>query len=292
MMQAMGAAVSGLQAEQTWLNTTANNLANLDTIGYKSQETSFDDELSQTLQGGSSATNTNGGSNPEQVGLGVAVGSIQNDMGEGSDETTGNTLDLAIQTANGFFQVATPSPTSGSTASDPVLTGATVDYTRAGNFTTNSEGYLVTQSGQYVVGVTADANGNPTTTQTTIQIPSDAENPAVGSNGQVTYTDPTTGDQVTAGYIQLANFANDAGLSRDGGSLWSATAASGTTATLGTPGQNGMGTIASGELESSNVDMATEFSNMIEAQNGYEADSKVITTADQMLQALVAMPQG
>jgi flagellar hook protein FlgE len=282
MMEAMGAAISGLEAQQTLLNTTANNLANVNTIGYKSQTTVFADELSQTLAGGSSATANNGGSNPKQVGLGVQVGAIENNMGQGSTQTTGNTYDVMIQ-GNGYFQVAGSTDLTGGTdaAGDsgaPTLDTSNVSYTRAGDFRVNANGYLTTQGGQYVVGTAA-----------AIKIPTDATDVAIATNGQVTYTE--SGTQKTAGYLQLANFPNDAGLSRAGDSMWTATSASGTPST-GTPSQGGFGTTTAGELEQSNVDMAAEFSNMIDAQNGYEADSKVITTADQMLQALVAMPQG
>lgn len=288
MMEAMGAAISGLEAQQTMLNTTANNLANVDTVGYKSQTTVFADELSQTLAGGSSATPNNGGTDPKQVGLGVQVGAIENNMGQGSTQTTGNTYDVMIQ-GNGYFQVAGSTDLTGGTdaAGDsgaPTLDTSNVSYTRAGDFTVNSSGYLITQGGQYVVGAASAGDGG---TAAAIKVPTDATEVAIGTNGQVTYTEG--GTQKTAGYLQLANFPNDAGLNRAGGSMWTATSASGTP-TTGTPAQGGFGTTTSGELEQSNVDMAEEFSNMIDAQNGYEADSKVITTADQMLQALVAMP--
>ena len=287
MMEAMGSAISGLEAQQTMLNTTANNLANVDTIGYKSQTTSFVDELSQTLQGGSAATTFNGGSNPQQVGLGVQVGAIENNMGQGAPQTTGNPLDVAIQSASGFFEVANSTAVTGAGA--PTLDTAGMQYTRAGNFNLNSNGYLTTQSGQYVVGEGVDANGNPNGKQQALQIPQGGTNVAIANNGQVTYTN-SAGAQATAGFLELANFPNQAGLSRDGGSLWSATPASGTP-TTGTPDTPGFGSTVSGELEQSNVDMATEFSNMIDAQNGYEADSKVITTGSQMLQSLNQMVQ-
>jgi flagellar hook protein FlgE len=310
MMEAMGAAISGLEAQQTMLNTTASNLANVDTVGYKSQGTSFVDALSQTIAGGSSQTAQNAGSDPEQVGLGVSVGAIENNMSQGSDESTGIATDLAIQ-GNGFFQVAASTASTGGASTNdvnstppgtsaPELNTNAIQYTRAGNFQVSPAGYLTTQSGQYVVGVPADPSTgepqNPTSggqnTQGTlpIQIPSDASDVAIGNNGEVTYSEG--GTQKVAGYIQIANFNNDAGLSRDGGSLWSATTASGAATTFDVPGGSGLGSVQSGELESSNVDMATEFANMIDAQNGYEADSKVITTADQMLQTLVQMPTG
>jgi flagellar hook protein FlgE len=313
MMEAMGAAISGLEAQQTMLNTTASNLANVDTIGYKSQGTSFVDALSQTIAGGSSQTAQNAGTDPEQVGLGVSIGAIENNMSQGADQSTGIATDLAIQ-GQGFFQVAnSTAQTGGSNAeqltggdggpgaggTNPVLTASSspevdatsISYTRAGNFKVSAQGYLVTQGGQYVLGqagpASAAAVSSSSNTGAPIQIPTGATDVAISSTGQVTYSYNNT--QYTAGYLQMATFNNNAGLSRDGDSLWSATTASGA-ASVATPGVGGIGALQSGELESSNVDMATEFANMIDAQNGYEADSKVITTANQMLQTLVQMP--
>lgn len=309
MMEAMGAAISGLEAQQTMLNTTASNLANVDTIGYKSQGTSFVDALAQTIAGGSSQTQQNAGSDPEQVGLGVSVGAIENNMSQGADQSTGIATDLAIQ-GQGFFQVANSLASTGganaeqgtggdggptgvlSTNGSPTIDATSIAYTRAGNFKVSSQGYLVTQGGQYVLGQTGPASGasasSSSNTGVPIQIPTGATDVAISSTGEVTYSFNNT--QYTAGYVQMATFNNNAGLSRDGDSLWSATTASGT-ASVATPGVGGIGSLQSGQLESSNVDMATEFANMIDAQNGYEADSKVITTADHMLQTLVQMPQ-
>jgi flagellar hook protein FlgE len=308
MMEAMGAAISGLEAQQTMLNTTASNLANVDTIGYKSQGTSFVDALSQTIAGGSSQTAQNAGSDPEQVGLGVSVGAIENNMSQGSDQSTGIATDLAIQ-GDGFFQIANSTAATGGpnaeqgTGGDggptgvltangsPTVDPTSIGYTRAGNFQVSSQGYLVTQGGQYVLGqagpATAAAASSSSNTGVPIQIPSGSTDVAISSTGEVTYSYNNT--QYTAGYVQMATFNNNAGLSRDGDSMWSATTASGTSS-VATPGVGGIGSLQSGELESSNVDMATEFANMIDAQNGYEADSKVITTANQMLQTLVQMP--
>ncbi len=308
MMEAMGAAISGLEAQQTMLNTTASNLANVDTIGYKSQGTSFVDALSQTIAGGSSQTAQNAGSDPEQVGLGVSVGAIENNMSQGSDQSTGIATDLAIQ-GQGFFQVANSTAATGgpnaeqgtggdggptgvlTTNGSPTVDPTSIAYTRAGNFQVSSQGYLVTQGGQYVLGqagpATAASASSSSNTGVPIQIPTGSTDVAISSTGEVTYSYNNT--QYTAGYVQMATFNNNAGLSRDGDSTWSATTASGT-ASVATPGVGGVGSLQSGELESSNVDMATEFANMIDAQNGYEADSKVITTANQMLQTLVQMP--
>ena len=334
MMPAMNAAISGLEAHQTMLDVVSNNLANVDTIGYKGQRTTFVDELSQTLSPGSGVVGGNSGSNPKQVGLGVEVGSIDNVMSTGSVQTTGNPLDIAIQ-GDGFLRVANgipgggAVPTPGTEQTYPIGAGNqtnTPQFTRAGNLTINPAGFLCTQSGQYVVGnataprtsvappagsppgtnptytyASATTAGSPST-PTYINIPPGSTNVAIGQDGAVTYTDqsppvapaltnPLNGMQVTAGYLTLATFPNEAGLTRDGGSLWSASQNSGT-ATIGIPsaaGTGGFGSTLSGSLEMSNVDMATEFTNMITAERGYQANSRVITVADTMLQTVVQM---
>lgn len=286
MMRAMYSAISGLEAHQTMLDVTANNLANVDTIGYKAQRTTFVAELSQLMSAGTGQTAANGGTNPEQVGLGTQVGSIDNIMSAGSLASTGNPLDVAIQ-GDGFLVVGSGTP--GSTPTQGLPT--TYEYTRAGNLTTDASGYLTTASGQYVMGSTT-SGGQP---NTYIQIPPGSSNVAIGQDGSVTYTDnnpssPTYQTTVTAGYVSMASFPNEAGLTRLAGSNWAPSANSGAAA-YGTPNTGafaGSQTI-SGELEQSNVDMATEFTNMIAAERGYQANSRVITTADQMLQTLVQM---
>jgi flagellar hook protein FlgE len=285
----MYAAISGLEAHQTMLDVTANNLANVDTIGYKAARTTFVDELSQVMSAGSGQTGGNGGTNPMEVGLGAQVGSIDQIMSAGSLQSTGNPLDVAIQ-GDGFLVVGSGTPGATPTAGVPAPT--TMEFTRAGNLTTDSQGYLTTASGQYVFGSTTSGG---TTPNTYIQIPPGSTNVAIGQDGSVTYTDnnpasATYQQTVTAGYLSLASFPNAAGLTRLAGSDWTTSANSGA-ATFGTPNAgsfSGSQTI-SGVLEQSNVDMATEFTNMIEAERGYQANSRVITTADQMLQTLVQM---
>jgi flagellar hook protein FlgE len=293
MMPAMYAAISGLEVHQTMLDVTANNLANVDTIGYKAQRTTFVDELAQTISGGSGKTVDNGGTNPRQIGLGVQLGSIDSMMQMGSLQSTSNPLDVAIQ-GDGFLRVGQSDGSS--TSAVP----ATIQYTRAGNLTTDPNGYLTTQSGLYVIGKNAIASGtgtsttySPGTADTLIQIPQPSTQVSIGQDGGVSYVDgsktsPTYGQRVTAGYLSLATFPNAAGLERDGGSLWSQGANSGAPS-VGTPDTGTWGQTISGSLEMSNVDLATEFTNMITAQRGYEANSKVITTADQMLQNVTQM---
>ncbi|MBV9606587.1 MAG: flagellar hook-basal body complex protein [Solirubrobacterales bacterium] len=297
----MYAAISGLDAHQTMLDVTANNLANVDTVGYKSQTTVFADQLSQLVAAGTGPNGFSAGTNPTQVGLGVKVGSINNNMTAGGVESTGNATDVAIQ-GDGFLQVANGAPSS-LTATSPV-TGTAPQYTRAGDLTFNPQGFLCTQTGQYVLGYKAQANVgggySPVTTgtnpaQNAIYVPTGSTGIAVGQDGSVSYIDgnassPTYQQRVTAGYISLATFPNEAGLQRDGGSLWSATSSSGAVQ-IGQPGVGNMGQTISGELEQSNVDMGTEFTNMIEAERGYQANASTITTADQMMQTAVQMKQ-
>ena len=292
MMRGMYAAISGLEVHQTMLDVTANNLANVDTIGYKGQRTTFVDELSQMTRAATGPSATGAGTNPMQVGLGVELGSIDNEMSAGSLQSTGNPLDVAIQ-GDGFLQVANGSP--GATAPFTANLPANVQYTRAGNLTLNPNGFLTNQAGQYVMGSTAPS-GTAGAATTYINVPPGSTDVAVGQDGSVSYVDqqttsPTYQARVTAGYLSLAKFPNEAGLQRNGGSLWSATANSGAAAT-GTPSTAGFGNTISGTLEMSNVDLATQFTDMITAERGYQANARVITTADDMLQSVIQMKQG
>ncbi len=179
MMRGMYSAISGLEAHQTMLDVTANNLANVDTIGYKAQRTTFVDQLSENLSAATGPNGFNGGSNAKQVGLGVDVGSIDNLMGTGSQQTTGNALDVYIQ-GDGFLQVGNGAP--GTTAPYTSNLPSTVDYTRAGNLKLNSSGFLTTQSGQYVVGSTAPSSSS-SAAPTYINVPPGSTNLAIGQDG-------------------------------------------------------------------------------------------------------------
>jgi flagellar hook protein FlgE len=280
----MYAAISGLAVHQTMLDVTANNLSNVDTIGYKAQRTTFTDQLSQQLRAPTGSTQTGGGNNPVQVGLGVQLGSIDNLMGQGSMQTTGNTLDIAIQ-GDGFFQVG-----NGNAGANPPVLPASYQYTRAGNFTLNANGYLTTQNGEYVMGQANPGAASGANPVSYLKIPPGSSGVSVGLNGAVSYVD-TNGNTQTAGYLSLVSFPNEAGLSRAGGSLWNASPSSGAPMTTGSPQTGTLGSTISGALEQSNVDLATEFTNMITAERGFQANSRVISTADQMLQTVVQMGQ-
>jgi flagellar hook protein FlgE len=261
MMRGMFAAISGLRTHQVMLDVTANDLSNVNTLGYKSARTTFRDSLSQAQRGGAAAGAATGGSNAAQVGLGVQLGSIDNLMSSGAIQSTGNVLDLAIQ-GNGWFRVQSAG-------------GGEINYSRAGNFSTNAAGDLVTADGYYVL----DANN------ARINIAPGSTNIAIGQDGVVAFTDPA-GTRQTQGPISLATFANEAGLERASGNRWTAGANSGAE-NVGTPGVNGIGITMAGAVEMSNVDLAQQFTNMITAQRGFQASSRVISTADEMLSDLV-----
>jgi len=299
MLDGVFAAISGLEANQTMLNVTANNIANVNTVGYKEQGVSFSDALTQISRGASAATTSTGGVNPIQIGLGVQIAATNPVMGSGTLAPTGNPLDIAIE-GNGFFRVGNGAPP----AAAPYTTGVptTVDYTRAGNFTTDAAGFLTTQEGQYVIGrsATATTSGGvtsyaPSTTDTYLHIPPGSANVTIGTDGSVNYTDEapasaTFGQTVVAGYISLATFPNQQGLQRLGASDWAATSNSGAEA-VGTPGTLGYGQTIGGQLEQSNVDLASDMTSMVTAQNGYDANSRVIQTADAMLNQLMQVIQ-
>ena len=276
MMRGMFAAISGLRVHQIMLDVTANDIVNVNTVGFKAERTTFKDALSQTQRGASGPSASLGGTNPAQIGLGVQLNGIDNLMQSGAIQSTGNALDVAIQ-GDGFFRVASFSGGA---------FGAK-EYTRAGDFTRDTNGYLETPDGDYVVGFTLDpTTGTPTTTETRIQIPSDAKSVSIGSDGIVTVVD-SAGTVTKVAAITLAKFPNDAGLERVSGNKFRMSNNSGAEV-VGTPGDtNGLGTLAAGSLEMSNVDLAAEFTNMIEAQRGFQANGRVISTADQMLQDLV-----
>ena len=263
MMRGMFSAISGLKSHQVMLDVTANDIANVNTIGYKSARTTFSDSLNQMQRGGGAAGATTGGTNAAQIGLGVGLGSIDNLMQSGALQTTGSPLDLAIK-GEGFFRVK----------QDPA--GEVVEYTRAGNFTTNADGDLVTQDGYFVVG----EDGNK------INVPPGGTNVAVAQNGVVSYIPAGGGDRTPAGTLSISTFPNSAGLERVSGNRWAQGANSGAPAP-GQPGTGNLGSVIAGAIEMSNVELASTFTNMITAQRGFQANSRVISTSDEMLQDLV-----
>jgi flagellar basal-body rod protein FlgG len=255
MIRALYSASSGMQAQQFNLDTIANNLANVNTTGFKKMRVDFQDLLYQTVRA-PGAVAAQGTTIPTglQVGYGVRPVATQRMFSQGDFQQTDAPLDLVIE-GDGFFQVQRP---DGTTA-----------YTRSGSFKKDGTGRIVTSDG-YVL-------------QPNIVLPADAKNVTIGSDGTVsvvTSSNQTTAQQI--GTIQLATFINPAGLQSVGHSLYVPTQASGTAIT-GTPGTQGLGTIGQGFLELANVQVVDEMVAMITTQRAYEANSKAIQTADDML---------
>jgi flagellar basal-body rod protein FlgG len=262
MMKALFTAATGMKCQQSYIDVVANNLANVNTTGFKGSELNFQDMLYEhQVLPGTEATQNNEVPTGLDVGSGARIVSSTRDFAQGSlNQTTGN-LDMAIQ-GLGFFRVTMPD--------------GTLAYTRDGSFGLDGNGRLVTASGLPI----AD----------NISIPSNATSVTVSSAGQVYINTPGSTQQTLAGTLTLASFANPPGLNSLGGNLYAQTVASGT-ATIGNPGLNGVGTIQQGYLEGSNVDVVTELVRLITAQRAYEINSKAITTADKMLQESNALVQ-
>jgi flagellar basal-body rod protein FlgG len=256
MIRALWTAASGMQSQQTNVDVIANNLANVNTAGFKRSRPDFQDLLYQTLQSAGAMSNS-GSAYPTglSVGLGSRVVSTAKVFVQGNYKETQNPLDMLIE-GDGFFQVTTP-------------TGGTA-YTRAGSFRMDAEGRLVTSDGWLM---------NPAVT-----IPSNAKEITIGSDGTVSVLNGDTGTVDNVGTpIELVRFPNPAGLESGGNSLYYATPAAGTAIT-GVPGTLGMGAITQGFLEMSNVSVVEEMVNLIAGQRAYEVSSKAIQASDEMLQ--------
>jgi flagellar basal-body rod protein FlgG len=255
-MRALSIAATGMLAQQTNVEVIANNLANMNTTGYKTQRAEFQDLLYQNVERPGSATADTGAVLPAgiQIGVGVRTAAIYRVTGQGNLASTGNPYDMAIN-GKGYFHIQMPDGTDA--------------YTRAGGFALSPEGQLVTDKG-YVV-----APG--------IAIPQDALSITVNAVGQVQATTAGQATPQTLGQIELARFPNEGGLQALGDNLFQETAASGAVLT-GLPGSPGYGTLQQGFLETSNVNAVSEITDLITAQRAYEMNSKVISAADQMLQ--------
>jgi flagellar hook protein FlgE len=279
MLRGLYSAISGLKMHQSMLDVTANDIANVNTIGYKGSRTTFTDQLAQLQSAPTAPGVGSGGRNPGQIGLGVQFGSIDNLMGGGALQATSNVLDLAVQ-GDGWFRIKTAGPADPDTVAADA--GPADAYTRAGNFTRNAQGFLVTQNGGYLLG---SKDGAPAY----LKVPNGASNMTISATGEVTYVPEAGGARESAGSLTLAKFANEGGLERASTNLWRVSAASGTESPEGggLAGTNGLGSTISGVVEMSNVDLATEFTELISAQRGFQANSRVISTSDEMLTELV-----
>ncbi len=254
-MRALRTAASGMSAQQLNVEVISNNIANMNTVGFKRQRAEFQDLLYQNVERMGAQSSSRGTVVPTgiQIGAGVKAGSVYRITDQGSPTQTGGRYDLAID-GRGYFRVLLP---SGETA-----------FTRAGNFALNGEGQLVTDDGYAV--------------QPNISIPQDAVDVTISKSGQVQVITAGQTQPSIVGQLELASFFNEAGLEAIGDNLLMETAASGA-ANVGTPGDVGFGQLLHGYTEASNVDAVAEISALIIAQRAYEMNSKVITTADQML---------
>lgn len=283
MLKSLYSGVTGMKSQQTKMDVISNNIANVSTTGFKAGRVRFEDMISQTN------ANAQEGINAQQVGLGVQTGSIDTIMTGGSLQTTGRALDFGIENGDSsFFTVSGDG-------------GVNNSYTRDGGFYTDSDGNLVTSSGLSIMGYAANADNTGIAESKALKalnIPSEhptvkdpdgnpvkLQNYSVDNTGVITGT-YSDGNSYTLGQIALTSFSNPDGLEKAGGNLYVKTANSGEPV-LGKPGDAGYGKVQSGFLEMSNVDLANEFTEMIVTNRAYQANSRSITTSDQMLEELI-----
>lgn len=293
MLRSMFSAVSGLRSHQTMMDVTGNNIANVNTSGYKSQRTTFQETLTQLVRGGTQGqpggaggAGGAGGQNPLQVGLGVQVAATDLIFTQGASQVTGRATDVAIQ-GDGFFTVWGPNETT--------------YFARAGAFSWDSEGQLVTPNGERVLAYQTNAAGdvlpavpvgNPPQAVVTVN-PQEYTDVTIDSTGRVigrsTGANPgeTAGEAVVLFQLAMARFANTGGLERSGNGLFSPSLAAGDPIYGTAGGDEGHGGLQAGTLEMSNVDLAAEFTNLIMAQRGFQANARTISTSDELLQELV-----
>jgi flagellar basal-body rod protein FlgG len=258
MIRALYSAASGMKAEETNVDNIANNLANANSVGYKMRRAQFQDLMYQSiLQPGTASGQQTIVPTGLQLGLGTRASSNEIVFTQGAFTETNNPLDLVIQ-GRGFFQVRMPS--------------GELAYTRAGQFHADKDGTIVT------------SDGNPL--EPAITIPPAAQQVTIAGDGTVSYTLPGQTAAQQVGQIQLANFQNPAGLNSIGHSLYTQTDSSGDPTVAAPGGQEGLGSLLQGYIEQSNVSIVDEFINLIQAQRGYEANSKVVQAADQMYQQI------
>ncbi len=300
MLRAMDSAVAGLRAHQNKLDVIGNNIANVNTAGFKSQAYTFKDAMYQTstTSTAGAADGKAGGMNPAQYGYGALTGTISTDMTAGTPSYVGG-FNASINGV-GFFMTG---------GSANVADNTQILYTRVGQLSVDSAGYIVDGNGNYLYGLKAPegegaeapgkdpapAKGKDMGGMTALKVPDTNNKPTVlqsvqiDNNGFITGID-TNGKAVKIGHAALATFQNPAGLTKAGNNTYSHTDSDNAgTLTIGTPGMSGLADLMSGYLESSNVDLAKEFSDMITTERGFQANSKIITVSDEVLQELVNM---
>ncbi|WP_338754007.1 flagellar basal body rod protein FlgG [Bacillus sp. FJAT-52991] len=274
MLRSMYSGISGMSNFQKKLDVIGNNISNVNTYGFKKGRTTFKDVWSQQITGAAPRQVFKGGVNPKQAGLGVQLSAINNIHTQGSLQTTGRALDLSIS-GEGFFMVGKG---ENGTITDK-------KYTRSGNFYLDQNGHVVNSDGDYLIkAVPNPANPLTAILYIPVTIPPTAQNVSIGKDGTIGYTDQN-GNNVVEGVIPLAKFSNPEGLEKSGSNAFVETANSGEPI-YSWPGEDGTGTIVSGALEMSNVDLSEELTEMITAQRGFQANTRIISTSDEIMQEI------
>ncbi|MCK5129114.1 MAG: flagellar hook-basal body complex protein [Clostridiales bacterium] len=277
MMRSLYSGVTGLRNHQTRMDVIGNNIANVNTVGYKASRVIFQDIYSQTLRPASGPSGADsGGTNPLQIGLGMTLATIDVLHTRSAAQYTGAPLDLSIE-GDGYFGVSN---------------GGKVNFTRAGNFYTDVDNNLVNSNGYFVQGfevntdgtLVLDVGGDPILTN--INIDPDYYDVTINKNGGIVGLEKATNAKHVLGQMVLTSFVNQSGLEKVGQNMYRNTVNSGDPI-YSVPGSGGTGQLNPGTLEMSNVDLANEFTDMIVTQRGFQANSRIITTTDQMLEELV-----
>lgn len=313
MLRSMSSAVAGLKAHQTAMDVIGNNIANVNTYAFKASSTMFRDVMYQTIAAGTAGTDGSvGGTNPSQVGYGSTASAVEVNTGRAGMTSTGDDRDCYID-GEGYYMVANGALTNG------VPDGGYL-YTRLGDrFQFDSNGYLTDGAGHYICGINngggaaSDLTKTGTNVDVALKDTSGARTPcairydpadktagngtkaavtlgsiSIGQDGIITAQDDT-GNTVTVGRITLSYFSNPAGLTAQGNSMYSSESGNAGEAVVTGPASGSVGSITTGALESSNTDLANEFANMIQFERGFQANTKMITVSDEMLQTLVNM---
>lgn len=271
MLRSLYTGVSGMRNHQVRMDVVANNISNVNTVGFKAGRLNFQDLFNQQIRFATGAEEPPS-RYPSQVGTGVTIGSIQNLFDQGGLQTTGRVLDVAIE-GNGFFMLKNPADEN-------------IYYTRNGTFTLDKEGYLVSMEGYRVL----DEGGAEITP---VDIAAGQQIISIEKNGTITVLNPD-GTTETLGVIGLANIINPESMEKAGNNTYRPTITTCEFSDFATPispcapgGEGGQGVLEAGYLEMSNVDLTNEFANLITTQRGYQANAKMITTSDEMLRDII-----
>ena len=304
MLRAMDSAVAGLRAHQNKLDVIGNNIANVNTFGFKAQNFSFKEAMYQTSTSSTMGSNTAGGVNPAQYGYGTMMGSISTDMSASTPTYVGG-LNATIS-GEGFFITY---PSADKTVAPDDMKQTDFNYTRVGQFNIDANGYLVDANGNFVYGFRPDALEKPTkfdgdlkpikapTNVTGNSFDGDAlqlKDVKINNLGEITATvvsddDAKNGKTVSLGKVAIATFQNPQGLSKKGGYYYGASESDNSGSASATIPGGSTASLMTGYLEASNVDLAKEFSDMITTQRGFQANSKIITVSDEILSDLINM---